>query len=58
MTSMKENSHKRYLRPRSTVTEVECESPLLAESVRVRVQVDELENVNTEADASYFEFEF
>ena len=55
---MKENSHKRYLRPRSTVTEVECESPLLAESVRVRVQVDELENVNTEADASYFEFEF
>ena len=60
MTGMKENSHKRYLHPRSTVMEMECESPLLAESVRVRVQLDELENVNadTEADASYFEYEF
>ena len=55
---MKEKCLKRYLHPRSTVTEVECENPLLAESVRLRVQVDELENVNSEADASYFEYEF
>ena len=61
MTGMKENSRKKYWSPRSTVTELECESALLAESVRLRIQVDELENVNStagDAESSYFEYEF
>jgi len=47
-----------YKSPLATVSELECESTLLANSLRLVPEVDELENVNTEADASYFEYEF
>lgn len=57
---MKGKNYKRYVRPLSTVKEVECASPLLADSFRVTVQVDELENVNSTNSSSpeYFEFDF
>jgi hypothetical protein len=58
---MKEKDLKRYLHPMSTVTEVECENLLLANSLRLVPEVDELENVNKTAgddEPTYFEYEF
>ena len=58
---MKEKNHKRYWTPRSTVTELEFESALLANSLRLVPEVDELENVNKTAgddEPTYFEYDF
>ena len=58
---MKVKKQRKYWTPRSTVTDMECECALLAESVRLRLQVDELENVNQTAgsdEPAYFEYDF
>ena len=50
-----------YMSPRSKVTEVEYETPLLANSLRLVPEVDELENVNRTAgddEPTYFEYDF